>query len=1303
MNKKIGISLLVGLMTVTSVAAVAGSLSWFAPTAIIGNDKNPLDGSTLGAYFAYGNGTPTSEEHPNDNVYGITSPRHLYNLAWLQYLGFFNKTEANGGKQFYFELADNIDMTGWVLPPIGTETKPFIGNFNGNGYVVSNLTISNKFSDFDKHPSDVNASNFTAPHIIGFFGVIGDYNNEWDGTYYSSAANNFTNTGLTGITIHTYLYNSLMGVAAGYVSGGMSNIAVDASTLNIDNSISETTTSFGGHTTNISDFSLVGYTTHTKNVKKIDETIYDVNIDSGIEFNGQDQGEGETGWGGSIDMMSVTNRLRTIRDTTSLITTTTFSYYREYTKHEDDTTDTLTTERVGNTSSNDTPVIINSNDEIGHFQFMKSANSSNSTTINQRYALLGGGHWEKHNYYTYNGHTNGRFITDGTNYLTYNGSLTNYTDSTRASIWTFTQTNNYYTISTVYNGTTYYLYYNNGALGISTTGTGSTRRWQVDDTLARRDIKYNGDTNYHLTYSGGWTLVNTSGTGYYLIHDNNGHYVGPTSNYKATSVDSSSAVHFLYSTSGHGYYNSSQTSYYLGYYSSTYPVQLYSDDRAYFRLADASTGNIQSELYGTGVLRATNKNADTVYSSGTYYVGWSNNAWTAVTSIGSAAQMTIEYIDPTAFVANLEKTSNVTGTHYGPDESLNNSLTTSKMVYSEHDVTYFPLSTINNTSDFRPADNNTAYVIGGSGLTESTTQYKDELSNVRFGYYPISSSFTSGDFTSNTGTFNKVYTVNDSMSQELISNESAYEKFADAKKNLGSVMKNQTNVYGLHFMESTISMDVIMTAPYVKVNKQVHENYQLPVNCIDFHLKEFGYINFMAGSYYSTTVNNQTKRNNSFFALYQIERNDDEYQTINRILEVKNVYQHSTKTKSYSYVYELTDGTSTFYTKPYKVIDAEGHKEWLYDTEHDWEENQYVTSKPANYNLVFKVDRIKVNTIDSGTFDKHIYYFEIPMNDGEFCLGSASGGIGSYLMYLDIGANASKYQRTTFFEKFSITEKNYLRPDGVALIELPTTFTKETPVLVISEELDYEDSACVKVIAGAKQTYEIDRAGNDVTLTRANQSNAPPVYAGETVTIHEKNSSTPIEPTYISSTTKLFKRMTYYDVNVNLGALMITQITDVSTDGGSTYTRAKIVQKIYAGTDDTATPTAVYTYDPSESKDERSSMKVFADNGVKITDNNMINVSSLVINNNKLSSDDIITVRIIQQGNQGYTEDIVIHAIVDNNNLNGTYYLYNSYRISITTADGTVTVKVVSIDSGAVIYYGETQATTVGQVITITA
>ena len=644
-------------------------------------------------------------------------------------------------------------------------------------------------------------------------------------------------------------------------------------------------------------------------------------------------------------------------------------------------------------------------------------------------------------------------------------------------------------------------------------------------------------------------------------------------------------------------------------------------------------------------------------------------------------------------------------TVYGPDEKLSNSTTGTGMYYDEDDVTYFPLSTMNDAnSDYRPADNNTAYVVGGSAITANTSSYDDELTNVRFGYYGISG-YIDNDYSTQTDKFTHIYTVdynnNNTLVQKEITNDTTnYTKLTDAKRNLESVMEDQDSVYGLHFMEASISMNALTTAKYVKVNREVHENYELPVNSIDFHLKEFGYINFLAGSYYSTT----NKRNNSFFSLYQIERLDNNPTKINRILEVQQVYKHTSGEKNYSYVYKLSDGTNTFYTKPYKVVDGDGNKEWLYGTG-AYANNQYVNSLPDNYTLAFDCARIKKNTIDSETFDKHAYYFEIPMNDGEFCLGSVDGAVGSYLMYLDIGANASKFQRTIFYEHFSSTTKTFAYPVGVSLKTLPTSLGNAAVVsLYPTTTIDDSDSVCVKITAGYKDTFTIDRDDDDVSLKRtANTTNAPPIYQSEDVTLlHDYGSSNKLQVTHLSSTTKEYKRMTYYDVNVNLNASTVTSITDVKINGGS-YLEANrtITQKIYGGKDTSVNPSATYIYDASTETDQRASMKVYNTNtGIRLSDANLLSFTALGIDENLLSNGTtgIITYRLIVNT---YTETITLNAIIDVNNQAGAYYTYNGYTITLVPSGSDIAVYVTALDSNKTIYFGTTSVTAEGQEITI--
>lgn len=171
-------------------AFVAVTFCWFSRGELLNFRKD--FGSAKASYFGGGDGS-------RDKPYEISSETHFYNFAWLQYLGYFNHAEANNGRyQSYFRLADNIEMDklNSALPPIGTSKYPFIGNFDGCGYTVKNVTISNKLngSDGEALRNYLNvrptvADNFAADktvlpvwgdttkdvNIVGLFGITGDY------------------------------------------------------------------------------------------------------------------------------------------------------------------------------------------------------------------------------------------------------------------------------------------------------------------------------------------------------------------------------------------------------------------------------------------------------------------------------------------------------------------------------------------------------------------------------------------------------------------------------------------------------------------------------------------------------------------------------------------------------------------------------------------------------------------------------------------------------------------------------------------------------------------------------------------------------------------------------------------------------------------------------------------------------------------------------------------------------------------------------------------------------------------------
>lgn len=320
------------------------------------------------------------------------------------------------------------------------------------------------------------------------------------------------------------------------------------------------------------------------------------------------------------------------------------------------------------------------------------------------------------------------------------------------------------------------------------------------------------------------------------------------------------------------------------------------------------------------------------YSSGgwfgsTYYLTY-NNRWTTTTT---RTNLTWE----NASVTVIEESSN--GDPY--------------MDYTGTNVTYFPL--ITEEDNYSAGSKNTGYVMGGSQDKTTSGDYPYKTGDIRVSKYAtssISESYSGGDLTT-------VYTINSSLQTTQI-NQSDYEKYSASKDGfLNSITGG--NIYGLHFMSASISKDHLVTADYTLINGEEKTNYQMPASSIDFNLTEKGYINFFAGTYFS--------KNNSFFSLHHIER--DENDTITSIKEIAEIYKSSNDRKDY--IYKYTDGS-------------------------------YSDTLTSDYSLTFSTNRIKKQ---SSITTNAVYYFEIPINAGEFALGSVDGGIGCYLMYLDIGSN----------------------------------------------------------------------------------------------------------------------------------------------------------------------------------------------------------------------------------------------------------------------------------------------------------
>ena len=288
MFKKIFFSVLstVCLLIVTITVAYA----WYI-TKVADDFRSPLiTGKSTAAYYAGGDG---SKAKP----YKIANERHLYNLAWLQYLGTYNKDYDEDGvvDQYYFEVINDIDCNDLVLPPIGTIDNPFLGNFDGNGYVIKNLSITNDYDNLVKKPSSINAeSKFKGVEIIGFFGVIGKYAGFVDANI-SSEVNSAYDFNLDDLIIQNSSTNTLAGLVAGFVNANVSNVGVHYGKIELESGTKNISTF-----KNISGYTLIG--------------DYDSELVSWEDKPSYDNGGGAQDFGGTLDFKTMHERFRLISE-----------------------------------------------------------------------------------------------------------------------------------------------------------------------------------------------------------------------------------------------------------------------------------------------------------------------------------------------------------------------------------------------------------------------------------------------------------------------------------------------------------------------------------------------------------------------------------------------------------------------------------------------------------------------------------------------------------------------------------------------------------------------------------------------------------------------------------------------------------------------------------------------------------------------------------------------------------------------------------------------------------------------------
>lgn len=281
-----------------------------------------------------------------------------------------------------------------------------------------------------------------------------------------------------------------------------------------------------------------------------------------------------------------------------------------------------------------------------------------------------------------------------------------------------------------------------------------------------------------------------------------------------------------------------------------------------------------------------------------------------------------------------------------------------------------------------------------------------------------------------------------------------FEKYDKARKSLDDILKNSTHVHGIHIDTNAINANTKIVIPNAQILGETKTSYSVPKACINFNLKESGKINFFAGSYYSTINTNS----DSFFSLHHVLRTNN---TTFSIKEISEIYQNAgTDSDTTPYVYKYTDNTYSSGTAGALVFNMS----WLWGA-------------PTKANA--------------------LYYFEIPVNSGEYAMGAVKSGNtvqgkGAYLLYLDISANATIEGDSKFEEGEAVNPVVTSSAGTVSYSTVTTeTVTVKTPPtyfpLALNDDgTDVSDVNTGYIISGANST-----AGSppgDIRVSRYNKN-----------------------------------------------------------------------------------------------------------------------------------------------------------------------------------------------------------------------
>jgi hypothetical protein len=339
---------------------------------------------------------------------------------------------------------------------------------------------------------------------------VGPYGSFDTTTYtYSSAVNTVKNVYLDNAEVKSQLDQTLIGVAAGYVNTTISNIGLIDSKI----TIGSTSALASGPTSNISDYSTIGYCTEPfRKTRSLVTTLIRAPQLTTSEFTYEGTGDG-AGWGGSVAMKTMYNRLLYFhQNPTKIVNLNTYviSVITPISSDGSSLTPTTTYYSTATDESESYREYFNDAHPLyGRYCFGRQFNNGSEMTT---YLYLNG--YRLFPKTTANSRANGT-IHSGSNYLIPNGTtgVKNTTNATTGQAWMFsnlgTTESATTTIYTIINGTIYYLNGSSSGLSLSTT----SQTWEVSYSASSgyNFYFYSNGHYYNINYSNsrGWYLYRT--------------------------------------------------------------------------------------------------------------------------------------------------------------------------------------------------------------------------------------------------------------------------------------------------------------------------------------------------------------------------------------------------------------------------------------------------------------------------------------------------------------------------------------------------------------------------------------------------------------------------------------------------------------------------------------------------------------------------------------------------------------------------------------------------------------------------